>query len=124
MSSTKKTCDSKGCKSEAPCGAYTAPKEVQLVKGCVPVASQVLLELLTSQEIMNTRLHLNNNKPAGEYQAFVLATGPKFDGDAWGFKTGDRVLVSGSGVPVPNYDYGERDRVLMEPHSIKGVLLS
>jgi hypothetical protein len=27
-------------------------------------------------------------------------------------------------VPVPNYDDGERDRVLMEPFAVKGVLKS
>ena len=124
MSTTKKVCEGKGCKTGVTCGTFSAPKEVESVKGCHPVASQVLLELLTAQEIMNTTLHLNNNKPTNEYQAFVLATGPKFDADAWGFKKGDRVLVSGSGVPVPNYDDSDRDRVLMEPHSVKGVLVS
>lgn len=125
MADTKKSCEGKGCKSGSTCSSkFVAPAEVQAVKACVPVGSQVLLELLTAQEIMNTKLHLNNNKPTNEYQAFVLATGPNFDGAAWGFKVGDRVLVSGSGVPVPNYDDSDRDRVLMEPHSVKGVLLS
>lgn len=96
--------------------------EVNEVKGCRPVGSQILLELLTAQEIMNTKLHLRNNKATNEYQAFVLACGPSITSENWGFKVGDRVLVSGSGVPVPNYDDCERDRVLMEPHSIKGVL--
>jgi co-chaperonin GroES (HSP10) len=96
--------------------------EVNEVKGCRPVGSQILLELLTAQEIMNTKLHLRNNKATNEYQAFVLACGPGITSESWGFKVGDRVLVSGSGVPVPNYDDSERDRVLMEPHSIKGVL--
>lgn len=105
------------------CEKTCANFEVKEVKGCVPVGSQVLLELLTAQEIMNTKLHLNNNKPANEYQAFVKATGPNLNPDVWGFKVGDRVLLSGSGVPVPNYDDSERDRVLMEPHCIKGVLV-
>jgi co-chaperonin GroES (HSP10) len=96
--------------------------EVKEVKGCKPVGSQVLLELLTTQEKMNTNLYLNNNKSSNEYQAFVKDLGPNLNPENWGFKIGDRVILSGSGVPVPNYDDSERDRVLMEPHCIKGVL--
>lgn len=110
----KKNCETKAC----------ANFEVKEVKGCKPVGSQVLLELLTAQEIMNTKLHLNNNKPTNEYQAFVKALGPNLNPENWGFNVGDRVILSGSGVPVPNYDDSERDRVLMEPHCIKGVLTS
>jgi co-chaperonin GroES (HSP10) len=97
--------------------------EVNQIKGCKPVGSQVLLELLTAQEILNTKLHLGNNKANAEYQAFVVAAGPGLKSDSWGFNVGDRVLVSGSGVPVPTYDESERERVLMEPHSIKAVLV-
>lgn len=112
------------CKKNCEAKAVESLKfEVNEVKGCKPVGSQVLLELLTAQEIMNTRLHLNNNKPTNEYQAFVKAVGPNLNADVWGFKVGDRVLLSGSGVPVPNFDNCERDRVLMEPHCIKGVLV-
>ena len=123
---SKKCCGDEGCKKNKNL-SDSAPElklEVKDVVGCKPCNSLILLELLTEQERMGTRLHLQNNKPTAEYQAFVLSTGPNFNHDVWGFKVGDRVLVSGAGVPVPNHDRNERDKVLMEPHSIKGVLLS
>ena len=89
---------------------------------CAPCGSQVLLELLTVQEMMGTGLILTNKKPSGEYQAIVLAIGPSLKENNWGFNLGDRVLLSGTGVPVPDFNSSGKDKVLMEPHSIKGVL--
>lgn len=123
---TKKCCNKEGTCSKSPevLNFVAAPKEVSSVVGCKPCGAMVLLELLTAQEIMNTKLHLQNNKANAEYQGFVIAVGPNFNPEAYGFSLGDRVLVSGNGVPVPNYDDGERDRVLMEPFAVKGVLKS
>lgn len=91
------------------------------VTKCTPCGYQILLELLTAQEMLNTKLILNENKTMREFQAVVLAVGPMLKED-YGFKVGDRVLLSGTGVPVPNYDNSERDKILMEPQSIKAVL--
>ncbi len=101
---------------------FVAPQEVSSVKSVTPCGSQILIELLTVQEMMNTNLILNNSKQHAEYQGFVLAHGPGVDPSVYGFGVGDRVLLSGSGVPVPQYDGSERDRILMEPHSVKAVL--
>jgi hypothetical protein len=123
---TKKCCNKEvGCSKtpEQTC-FVSAPKEVNRVTGCKPCGAMVLLELLTAQEILHTKLHLQNNKANAEYQGYVISVGPNFNPDAYGFSLGDRVLVSGNGVPVPNYDDGERDRVLMEPFGIKAVLKS
>lgn len=100
----------------------TEPQEIGPIKSCKPCGSQVLLELLTVQEMMGTELIMTNKKPVGEYQAIVLAVGPAVQLDNWGFKVGDRVLLSGTGVPVPDYNRNEKDKVLMDPFSIKGVL--
>jgi len=92
--------------------------------GVKPCGSQVLVELLTDQELLNTRLSLGNKKRSmEEFQGYIRAVGPSLKAQDWGFKIGDRVVVSGGGVPTPNYDHIERERVLMEPHSIKAVIL-
>jgi len=101
---------------------FVAPKEVEAVKSIKPCGSQILIELLTVQEVMNTNLILKNSKQHTEYQGFVLDHGPGVDPSVYGFGKGDRVLLSGSGVPVPSYNDSERERILMEPHSIKAVL--
>jgi hypothetical protein len=98
------------------------PQEIGPVKSCKPCGSQVLLELLTVQEMMGTELIMTNKKPVGEYQAIVLDVGPAVVLDNWGFKVGDRVLLSGSGVPVPDFNNTQKDKVLMDPFSIRGVL--
>jgi len=87
-----------------------------------PCGSLVLLELLTAQEMLNTELIVTKQKTMQEFQAIVLAVGPSLNPENWGFKVGDRVVLSGTGVPVPNFNHSEREKVLMEPHSIKGVL--
>jgi len=94
------------------------------VKGVAPCGSQVLLEILTAQELMNTRLSVGvNADPKVPLQAYVRATGPLFKASDWGFKIGDRVLLSGTGVMAPNWDENHRDSFLMEPHAVKAVLL-
>ncbi len=93
------------------------------IVGIQPTGSQVLVELLTQQEIYNTKMSLPNKRAMDEFQGFVRGVGPALKLEDWGFKIGDRVVISGGGVPVPNYDKIERERVLMEPHSIKGVLV-
>jgi hypothetical protein len=101
---------------------FVAPKEIDAVKSVKPCGSQILIELLTVQEIMNTNLILKNSKQHNEYQGFVLDHGPGVDPSIYGFAKGDRVLLSGSGVPVPSNNDSDRERILMEPHSIKAVL--
>lgn len=118
----EKTCCADG-KCDVVKTGFKVPEEIGPVTGCKPCASQVLLELLTVQEMMGTKLVLNNNATShAEYQAYVIAIGPALDPRLYGFQIGDRVLLSGSGTPVPNYDHSERERILMEPYSIKAVL--
>lgn len=102
-----------------PEGVSCVPK-IQNVK---PVASQILVEILTPQEIMGTSLTISEKTDLKvPLQGYVRAVGPSFNGEGWGFNVGDRVLISGSGVIAPNYDGTHRDRFFMEPSAIKAVL--
>ncbi len=99
--------------------AYSVPK----VAGVTPTGSQVLVEILHPQELMGTTLHVDAKTDVKvTLQGYVLAVGPAVKVEEWGFKIGNRVLVSGGGVMAPNHDGSHRDRFLMEPQSIKGVL--
>lgn len=92
------------------------------VKSVKPCNSQILVELLTAQELMNTSLKLKDGTdPKVPMQGYVRAVGPNFN-DSWGFKVGDRVLISGSGVLAPNCGDSHRDTFLMEPVCVKAVL--
>lgn len=94
---------------------------MEVVTKCTPCGSQILLELLTAQEMLGTKIIVNETKTMKEFQAVILGIGPLVS-DTYGFKAGDRVLISGNGTPVPNYDNSGRDKILMEPHCIKAVL--
>lgn len=94
------------------------------ITSLTPCGSSVLIEILTAQELMNTSLHLNDAKTDLKVplQGYVRAVGPGFKPQDWGYKVGDRVLISGGGVMAPNYDNCNRDRFFMEPTAVKGVL--
>lgn len=93
------------------------------VTGAKPVGSQVLIEILTPQEIMGTSLSISEKTDLKvPLQGYVRDVGPSFASTSWGFVVGDRVLISGSGVLAPNYDNSHRDRFFMEPTAVKAVL--
>jgi len=97
-----------------------SPKVVDLK----PVGSQVLVELLTTQELANTTIAISEAVDLKvTLQGYVRAIGPGCKYEDWGFKVGDRVLISGGGVIAPNYDGTHRDRFIMEPYTIKSVLI-
>lgn len=92
------------------------------IKGVKPCGSQILVEVLTAQELMNTVLKLSDGTdPKVPLQGYVKAVGPTYN-ESWGFKVGDRVLISGAGVLSPNVNGTHRDTFLMEPMAIRAVL--
>lgn len=108
-----------------PCDVATEeyPRSPRLV-GVKPTGSQVLVEMLTAQELANTNITISEKTDLKiPLQGYVRAVGPGFKEEDWGFKIGDRVLISGGGVIAPTYDDTHRDRFFMEPHAVKSVLL-
>lgn len=96
---------------------------VKSVSGVKPCGSQVLVEILTPQELMNTNLSLSEKTDLKvPLQGYIRAVGPSFN-EAFGYKVGDRVLISGSGVMSPNHNNNHRDTFIMEPSAIKAVLI-
>lgn len=107
-------------------GAELVPagSKIPKLSGCVPCGSQILVEILTPQEMMGTDLTVSDKLDLKvPLQGYVRAVGPAFNQDAWGFCVGNRVLISGGGVMAPNFDGCHRDRFFMEPHAVKSVLV-
>jgi len=103
--------------------AGEAITSVPKVKGARPIGRQILVEILTPQEIMGTSLSISEKTDLKvPLQGYVKDVGPSFSSSSWGFAVGDRVLISGSGVMAPNYDNSHRDRFFMEPTAVKAVL--
>jgi co-chaperonin GroES (HSP10) len=92
------------------------------VRSVKPIGTQVLLELLTPQEMLGTKVIVNDMVQHKEFHGIVVSVGNLLDMSKQGFKIGDRVLLSGTGVPVPNYDNSNREKILMEPFCIKAIL--
>lgn len=98
-------------------------RRVPKVAGVAPCGSQVLVEILTPQELMNTSFSISDKTDLKvPLQGYIRAVGPAVKLEDWGFKVGDRVLISGGGVMAPNYDDSHRDRFFMEPTAFKAVL--
>jgi co-chaperonin GroES (HSP10) len=97
----------------------SAPK----VASVSPVGSQILIEMLSSQEILGTTLTIKENSVVGAPQGYIRAVGPNVDLKSWTFKVGDRVLLQGSYVPVPKLSEDQKRLMgLVEPHGIKAIL--
>jgi len=88
-----------------------------------PCGSKILVELLTAQEIMGTKFDVGAKADVGMPQAKVVSVGPSVSAEGWGFKVGDRVLLHGTGPILPEYGDSDRDRALIEPHSVFGVIV-
>lgn len=100
------------------------------IVGIRPCGNSILIELLNEDEMIGTTLHLPQGMSAkGEGklmdapQAYVLDVGPTFKSDDWGFGVGDRVMLTGSLTPAPNFDKSKRKKGTVEPHFVKAVLL-
>ena len=98
---------------------------VSKVTDCKPVGQLVLVEHLTDNEMLGTSLHLPESTAgtAEVQQSIVLAVGPRFSTENWGFDVGDRVMVIGSYNPVPKYGAEDREKGIIEPHTVRAVLV-
>jgi hypothetical protein len=96
-------------------------RKAQKVIGARACGSQILVELLSDQESMNTRLSVG--KASGiPPQAFIVDIGPASAEAPWGFEVGDRVLLQGNYVPVPKFNDNDREYGMVEPTAIKCIL--
>jgi hypothetical protein len=85
-----------------------------------------MVEHLTEQEMLGTKLEIvgvSKGKTVEVQQSYVVAVGPSFNSTTWGFGVGDRVMVVGSYNPVPVKSVAERELGIVEPSSVRGVLI-
>lgn len=91
------------------------------VKGIRPTGSTILVEMLNADEALGTSLYVKEDSNVGAPQGYVLALGPNLKSEEIHIKEGDRVLLQGTFVPVPNYDGSKRKKGIVEVHNIKAV---
>jgi co-chaperonin GroES (HSP10) len=103
------------------------------VKAVKPLGGQVLVEVYQEEEVAPESLIIlpdssrnrGDRGVGGAPQGRVLDIGPGLSKD-FGIKVGDRVLLQGNFVPLPklsDHRDGDRERALVEPHTIKAILL-
>ena len=94
------------------------------VVGARPAGYQILVELLTEQELLNTVLHITGNKESNKTpEGYVRAFGPMFDHVKHGLSVGDRVQLTGTFVPAPKHNDSHRQYGLVEWSAVKSVLV-
>lgn len=98
-------------------------REVSEIESVRPCGSQVLVEVLNPEECYGTKLILHKQTKVETPQAIILAVGPAVKLADWGFDIGDRVLLSAQVTPVPNFNESKRNKVLLEPHCVKAVVV-
>jgi co-chaperonin GroES (HSP10) len=91
------------------------------IKKVHPFGSTILVEMLTSQEALGTKMSVPDTASVGAPQAYILELGPRVDPTV-GVKVGDRVMLQGSYVPVANFDNSHRHKGIVEVHNIKAVI--
>lgn len=89
-----------------------------------PSGIQVLIEHLTTQETIGSKIIVGETADVGTPQAYVLEIGAGLvdQRDKLGFKEGDRVLVQGKYIPVPKPDGQIRELGIINYTDIKAVL--
>jgi co-chaperonin GroES (HSP10) len=113
-------------------GQTVIKKKQPSIKAVRPLGAQVLVEVFLEEEVSPDSIIIlpDNAKNKGDRgcggapQGRVLDIGPGLSKE-FGIKVGDRVLLQGSFVPLPKLADGrdgDRERALVEPHTIKAVL--
>jgi co-chaperonin GroES (HSP10) len=103
------------------------------IRAVKPLGGQILVEVFLEEEVSpDSKIILpdiSKNKGdrgvGGAPQGRVLDIGPGLS-PSFGVKVGDRVLLQGNFVPLPKLSDqrdGDRERALVEPHTIKALLL-
>jgi len=104
----------------------TATKKVPEIKAIHPATSSVLVEMLNPDEVINTNLYVGEGVDTGPPQAYIVEFGhsllKSMEEGNFPYKVGDRVILTGNYVPVPNWDEHHRLRGLVELHNIKAVI--
>lgn len=97
-------------------------KAAKKIKKILPAGNQVLVQRITEDELIGSSFVISTQKQSSN-QGYIVAIGPTVSKDC-GLNVGDRVLLQGSFVPVPQYD-GDNDHEqnLVFPDMIKGIIL-
>jgi hypothetical protein len=99
-------------------------KEVPAVTAVKPFGSMIMIEYLTPEEMMGTKLYVKSSvSDKLAQQAYIVAFGPNLKAEDIGLNVGNRVIVTGGNfTPVPNVDGSTRVRGVTEVHNVKAVL--
>lgn len=95
------------------------------VKEIKAVGNSILVELLSQQEMAETNFILvekDKKDSMGPPQGRILKMGPFVDYENYGIKEGDRVVLTGSFVPMPRVG-NDKTKAIVDVTAIKAVLI-
>ena len=96
---------------------------LQKAKDVHPFGSKILVEVLKTNEIMGSSIHIDENASSdGTPQAYITKLGPAVPKDC-GFSVGQRIYWSGKGVSVENPKCNNgRVNALLEINNILAII--
>lgn len=97
---------------------------VPAVKAIHPAGSSILVELLSPEDILGTKLVMREDAKVGNQQAYIVEFGPTVKQDEVKLKVGDRVLIQGKAMELPEtkkFSSSKKKLCLVEIHNIKAV---
>ena len=106
-----------------PTGQEITAKAAPAVIDVKAAGSQIIVEHLTSQEILGTNLIVEDEMAGTPHQAYIVDIGPAVDTKNWGFEVGSRVVLQGKFVPIPMMSESGRLMGSTDPSSVKVILV-
>lgn len=114
--------DNENCCAKTACCA-TRNRKVGNICDVKATCGFILVEMLTPEESMGTRLELSNAKSVPN-QAYVLDVGPAVKVEDYGIRVGNRVLLQGTFVPVPRIPgTSGRELAIVDPSTVKCIFV-
>lgn len=102
--------------------AALAPR-VPAVVGIHPAGSIILVELVSAEAVLATKLVLREDAKVGSEQAYIVEFGPCVKPDEVNLKVGDRVLLGVRPQPLQEAkQFTDKKLALIEIHNIKAKL--
>lgn len=92
------------------------------IVGAKATGQNLLVELLTTNEVMQTTLTLGEKTKVDVPQAYIIDIGPSVDKEKVGVNVGDRIILSGGFVPLPKALDSDRQKGIIDCWSVKAVL--
>ncbi len=98
-------------------------EKVKPIKAVKAAGGRLLVEMLTTQEILGTILTVKNHAGHGQApQGYIIDVGPTVPTE-YAFEVGQRVILQGKYIPIPSVPGFTRELGIVEASDIKAIIV-